>query len=44
MEDDNIDPNLMSEIRNRFCIALKGILYNKFENNQCSSESLKVLI
>ena len=34
----------MNEIRNRFCIALKGILYDKFEKNQCSSVSIGVLI
>ena len=33
---DEIDQALLEEIRNRFCVALKGILWEKFEKNQCS--------
>ncbi len=33
----------MIEIRNRFGIALKGIFWRKFENNQCSDETIKKL-
>lgn len=29
-ESIEFDPSLMSEIRNRYCVALKGILWEKF--------------
>lgn len=41
---DNIDLGLMEEVRNRFCVILKGIFWSKFEDNQCSSESVRMLI
>ena len=33
----------MIEIRSRFGLALKGIFWRKFENNECSDESVKKL-
>ena len=36
VEGDELDTNAMVEIRNRFGIALKGIFWRKFENNECS--------
>lgn len=33
----------MIEIRNRFGIALKGVFWKKFENNECSDETIKKL-
>jgi len=41
---DQIDPLLMKEIRSRYLIALKGIFWVKFENNQCSGLSVRNLI
>lgn len=41
---DHIDPLLMKEIRSRYLIALKGIFWEKFENNQCSGLSVRNLI
>lgn len=40
---EEIDPALMDEVRNRFCIILKGIFWSKFEDNQCSTYSIRML-
>lgn len=38
-----VDVNAMVEIRNRFGIALKGIFWRKFENNECSDLTIRKL-
>ena len=35
-QPDELDQALLEEIRNRFCVLLKGILWEKFEKSQCS--------
>ena len=42
-EELEVDNNAMMEIRSRFGLALKGIFWRKFENNECSDESVKKL-
>ena len=42
-EDHEVDLNTLIQIRNRFGIALKGIFWRKFENNECSAETIKKL-
>jgi hypothetical protein len=41
--DSEADKMVMVEIRSRFGLALKGIFWRKFENNECSDESVKKL-
>lgn len=42
-DSNDIDANVMVEIRNRFGIALKGIFWRKFETNECTDETIKKL-
>ena len=42
-EKDNLDPEVLSEFRNRFLIALKGLYWEKFENHQCTSDTVILL-
>ena len=42
-DDVDIDKNVMIEIRSRFGLALKGIFWRKFQNKQCTDESVRKL-
>jgi hypothetical protein len=44
LSDYNLDEEMLIECRNRFLFALKGLYWEKFEDHQCSSESVVLLI
>lgn len=40
---DNDDKAIVQQVRHRFCLVVKGIMWDKFESNQCSSQSIRAL-
>ncbi|CAD8062241.1 unnamed protein product [Paramecium primaurelia] len=42
-EDQELDQNLLTEIRRIFLMALKGIYMEQFESNQCSPDTIILL-